>query len=371
MNFEIDITPGDKLLAPPVKRAAYSDRTAWLMSVMSLLAYVPFEAPPTQNQLLDIAKSIAGKDDPKDIVSELSRLVDPGKGKAGEVQLDTALGKIGFKLIETFDVSSGISADSQAFIAQVSFDGEHDEERQDMLVLSFRGTQPSRIADLKTDLDAAMIEVPGIGAGVAKVHRGFYTAFEAIREPVNAVLKANPELPVYITGHSLGGALALVATRFIANQSSGSCYTFGGPRACNEAFADQIFTPVYRIVNASDGVPAVPPPKSVMKAMSWVIGQIPLVKKAAPLLDTMMDYRHHGDYRHLSSAREILSDDRKKEYPGLRLRPSPTLGERWKELLRGWTAPLGNHSIELYVSKLEFYARHRSGLKAKLNPPKE
>lgn len=31
------------LLGAPVMRAAYSDRTAWLMSAMSELAYYPFE----------------------------------------------------------------------------------------------------------------------------------------------------------------------------------------------------------------------------------------------------------------------------------------------------------------------------------------
>ena len=35
----------ESLLEPPIKRAAYSDRTAWLMAVMSSLAYIRFEQP--------------------------------------------------------------------------------------------------------------------------------------------------------------------------------------------------------------------------------------------------------------------------------------------------------------------------------------
>ncbi len=35
-----------ELLEPPVKRAAYSDRTAWLMAEMSRLAYMKFEENP-------------------------------------------------------------------------------------------------------------------------------------------------------------------------------------------------------------------------------------------------------------------------------------------------------------------------------------
>ncbi len=37
-----------ELLNPPVMRAAYSDRTAWLMAVMSKLAYFPFENDDTE-----------------------------------------------------------------------------------------------------------------------------------------------------------------------------------------------------------------------------------------------------------------------------------------------------------------------------------
>ena len=32
-------------MSVPVKRAAYSDRTAWTMAILSELVYVPFESP--------------------------------------------------------------------------------------------------------------------------------------------------------------------------------------------------------------------------------------------------------------------------------------------------------------------------------------
>lgn len=41
--MDFDFYVEDALLKSPSKRAAYSDRTAWLMSVMSWLAYLPFD----------------------------------------------------------------------------------------------------------------------------------------------------------------------------------------------------------------------------------------------------------------------------------------------------------------------------------------
>ena len=47
-----------ELLKPPVGRAAYSDRTAWLMAEMSRLAYLTFEGPAAVRESLveDLAK---------------------------------------------------------------------------------------------------------------------------------------------------------------------------------------------------------------------------------------------------------------------------------------------------------------------------
>lgn len=363
MKFEINIDP--ELLNPPVKRAAYSDRTAWLMAAMSLLAYVPFEAPPTHERLLTIAKALAGENNPEKIVPELAKLATPGEGKSGRLILETELGRIGFELIETFSVSIGMKADTQAFLARIKVD--EDDEKDDFLVLSFRGTQPTRMADIKSDLDAVMIEVPNPGGKTAKVHRGFYDAFDVIKDVVNGYLRQHPDLPVYITGHSLGGALAFVTTRFIANRSLGACYTFGAPRAGNEAFCDQIFTPVYRIVNASDAVPSVPPPAIVMSSLGWVARRIPLLKALVKWIDKMSDYRHSGDQRHLSFSNGRLNADGILEFENLRLRSDPTLVERFQGFLQRHNAPLADHSIETYVAKLAWYAKYRAVRKLALN----
>ncbi len=67
MYFENEI-----LLTPPVKRAAYSDRSALLMAAMSRLAYFKFEGSV---ELTSIAKSLADVTDEKDIKETLEKLL--------------------------------------------------------------------------------------------------------------------------------------------------------------------------------------------------------------------------------------------------------------------------------------------------------
>ena len=109
-------------------------------------------------------------------------------------------------------------------------------------------------------------------------------------------------LPLFITGHSLGGALALLATRLIAPDVTGACYTFGAPRIGNYEFFRFIKTPVYRVVNSADVVPRVPPGAVMrllthaVKGASWLTGFVPpvslLFDKIEELLDKLNGYRH-------------------------------------------------------------------------------
>ena len=47
----------------PVKRAAYSDRAAWLMAVLSELAYTPFDQDD-DSSILSLARRAGGTDEP-------------------------------------------------------------------------------------------------------------------------------------------------------------------------------------------------------------------------------------------------------------------------------------------------------------------
>ena len=118
-------------------------------------------------------------------------------------------------------------------------------------------------------------------------------------------------LPLFITGHSLGGALALLATRLTAPDVTGACYTFGAPRIGNYECFRFIKTPVYRVVNSSDVVPRVPPGAvmlvvtHVVKAASWLTGIVPPVSL---LFDKIRGAPRHAE--RIQALRRLALSDR-------------------------------------------------------------
>jgi hypothetical protein len=147
------------------------------------------------------------------------------------------------------------------------------------IVVAFRGTEsPATLDGLKDMLlnDARnLLIVPTgrlgtdfIAAGVgARMHQGFINGlaeiWDSISERVSAELKAS-ERPLWLTGHSLGGALALLAgwlflRRFI---NIHQIYTFGAPMIGNKeataAFDRELKGKIFRYVNTEDPVPQLP-----------------------------------------------------------------------------------------------------------------
>jgi pimeloyl-ACP methyl ester carboxylesterase len=372
--MDFDFYVEDALLKSPSKRAAYSDRTAWLMSVMSWLAYLPFDRQAGPDEVKALAQALASERDVPTIIAAINQLLVPGQGEPARVELETKLGLVGFKLEKIFDIRDGLNVDTQAFIARVDLTAKTDAEKTDMLVLAFRGTEPKRLADLRTDLNLAMTTVKGDTDEEPRVHSGFLNAFLPVRDRINEVIRAHSDLPVFVTGHSLGGALAVVATRYIANRSEGACYTFGAPRIGNEMFFDQIYTPLYRVVNASDGVPAIPPPGWMMKGVTRALRWSRFTRWLVPHFNKFNDYRHMGDQRHLSNAQRIVDPSGLHAYPGLKLRSGPTIGDRWSSLVDGrmsWLerlrTPLAHHDISKYSEKLSYYALERRARRKRLN----
>ena len=84
-------------------------------------------------------------------------------------------------------------------------------------ILVFRGTEPTQWQDIKADLDIKKVQSKSIdGKSEGKVHRGFKYALNDVWEDVVKYMKEceTNKKQIYITGHSLGAALAtLVAGR--------------------------------------------------------------------------------------------------------------------------------------------------------------
>jgi hypothetical protein len=157
-------------------------------------------------------------------------------------------------------------------------------------VLSFRGTEPANLINWLTDANSTLR--PFV---YGQVHSGFYSNVEVIWDDISNVLRAAaanepaasdalPVLPagagkyehplqsLYITGHSLGAAMAVVAAACLLHEPDGArgwdsilrgVYTYGQPMVGTAEFAvncDVLFRGRYfRHVYNDDLVPRVPP----------------------------------------------------------------------------------------------------------------
>lgn len=153
-------------------------------------------------------------------------------------------------------------------------------------ILAFRGTEIDDTEDSLYDADIALVPEhdyrpspddpgPALGhlTGITNlfsppclVHQGFQNALKEMWEQVHRIFldyrSSHPGVEIRFTGHSLGGALAVLAFSRFADPDLSLC-TFGCPRVGDEAFRDRVMSNpgrgVYRFVNFNDAVAHVPP----------------------------------------------------------------------------------------------------------------
>jgi len=139
-------------------------------------------------------------------------------------------------------------------------------------IIVFRGTQ--RNTEWLYNVYARQQDYhnPAGGGSWGKVHRGFVANYKSIIDPIprDVAKQLDPSLPCYITGHSLGSALAVLASvdlalNIPALKSQIQLYTYAGARVGDPTFARihaQSVPNHYRIVNLADIVPLLPPIQS-------------------------------------------------------------------------------------------------------------
>ena len=362
-----------QLLSPPIKRPAYSDRMAYVLAEMSDLAYYQFEG--SGGFVKDAAKNFLNeKLDPQN-EADIHRFLEKfsadliGKRHLSIDVFRNMLENADFKLLGTINVE-----ETQGFVCKRVAPNE-----DPYVVIAFRGTE-KKISDWLTDARAIPKE-----EGTTKVHTGFLealtlntgedgkTALDKVKEILDSseAKDANGEpLRLFITGHSLGGALALLTTKLLAPDVNGACYTFGAPRIANYEYFERVKTPVYRVVNSSDIVPRVPPGAplelllKLLQILSWLTGWSPvisrLIDKLESVLDRLKGYRHFGDLR-------FLTDIATGRFHEVKLLRNPPATDRilwfWKRLVYSLRTPVQSHSMTLYRKKLTYVAHDRNNRK--------
>ena len=132
----------------------------------------------------------------------------------------------------------------------------------------------------------------------------------------------NGSVPIYITGHSLGGALAQIAAAELGDDQVAACYTFGSPRVGNMYFDLWVKTPSYRVVNYADIVPQVPLP---------------------------IGYRHSGDARYLP---DKVSATPFRFSPNIFQRTIQFISGVRQLIIHGSILGIEDHNIHGYAAKL-------------------
>ena len=172
----------------------------------------------------------------------------------------------------------------------------------DAIVLAIRGTQVDDFWSSVLDFAVDAQFLPAADAHSNLVHGGFLRALEEVWTDVSTHLQREQmkrPRPFWITGHSLGAALATLAASLCCDDAATfhlqGVYTFGSPRVGDAAFGQKIRVPVFRIRNDSDIVPHLP-----LGLVFRHVGQLQFLDGAghlhsnvAPAAESMLDPGAH------------------------------------------------------------------------------
>lgn len=161
--------------------------------------------------------------------------------------------------VELVTASEGLAIDAEAVVFSTN----------DAVIVVFRGSESSSAADLRdwvTNAQAVFHKLTADGyAAKSAVHTGVWNATGRIYRELKSTVDraARGGRKVWITGHSLGGAMASVfAGRYIRDGGSvQGLVTFAAPRCANGAFGTRVVNRakfVQRWANKNDIVPMVP-----------------------------------------------------------------------------------------------------------------
>ena len=176
-------------------------------------------------------------------------------------------------------------------------------ESPSYVVLAFRGS--TTMQDWLTDLKFTQAKTKKTGLP-GRVHQGFYRALDEGWSQIADLLREAAEKgkSIWITGHSLGGGLAHIAAIRAAQEEIpvAGIYSFASPRVGDPAFVaayeGRYRGRSYRVVNANDLVPHVPPSQPGEKAFARILapsGEYTKVGLSVKGAFMLVKYSHAGE----------------------------------------------------------------------------
>lgn len=206
--------------------------------------------------------------------------------------------KLGYTTVKFIDIDG-----AQAYVLT----------NKERVVVAFRGTEVTEKSDIAADLE--FFHSNGF-------HRGFLEEYEKLDvDVIGEVAKqlGRKKRPVYVTGHSLGAAIASIFCYNFTDVEA--LYTYGCPRNTSWSKAKKLTVPHYRCVNNNDIVPTVPP--------------------------RIFNYAHHGEevyFNYFGAVRKLSWWQRIKD--------------KWRGHKRAWQKKepfdsIRDHSMDQYVQHCE------------------
>lgn len=247
----------------------------------------------------------------------------------------------------------------------------------DVVVVAFRGTQ--ELKDWYSNLNVQLVGYEG--STEEYIHKGFYTAVQALYENVTDAIgdsMSGKKKTLIVTGHSLGGAMAAVFSILFEDRSKEHVdllVTFGQPLTFNSRLAkrvNEVFRYRYRrVVNENDIVTRVK--KGFYHAGSRIQFDSTIIKRWAPMV--LVKSPGDGEIKNSTVRRDdpvlsvteihqeesqeaLVDDDQLKTMPNNLQSDSLTVGqignpsEPARATSSGWGEVIDQHYMNQYIQKL-------------------
>jgi len=220
-------------------------------------------------------------------------------------------------------------------------------------VLAFRGSDPVTLPNWVTDVVVRLVKREEYDG---RVHQGFSSALRRSWGAIKDALELARDKPLFLTGHSMGGALSVLAGCRLARAGRApvAIYTFGSPRIGDMAFCAGYALPTYRVVNRLDLVPEMPVaslkrllPGKPRFTSHKILGRLKQIARRVPC------YGHVKTFVYIDQDGEIIIDADVEPWHTHAV--ARVIATRGKSFVEGIT----DHLISNYIRGLEGQVRAR------------
>lgn len=228
-------------------------------------------------------------------------------------------------------------------------------------VLAFRGTDPVTLPNWLTDAVVRLVERSDYEG---RVHLGFSSVLRRTWGTIEKLLDEAQDKPLFLTGHSMGGALAVLTACRLAKlgRPAVATYTFGAPRVGDPKFCAGYDQATYRVVNRLDLVPEMP-----MASLKRLLPAKPhftnekILARLKEMADRVPCYGHVNTLVHIDHDGVITPDADVKPWHAHAV--ARAIATRGKSFHEGIT----DHLITSYIRGLEGRVRkNQTGLRRRV-----